>query len=247
MLGALLITAGLAGTAFAFRRQILSKVFKKGTELPITPPSLPSDKFSPHAERKRGLEVVETKQTIRLLGEDLERQVLATVAFNEMTQVRKDSPWTKTGNVYRAVRLAGDIWIFKIPSQEGGEPMWVKAEKKASPGGLMDFYRGTDETPGPARKFKNNGQSEPVAFSFPARMKDATEYEIIDIGRFQVSVDGTAEGFISGDNYPFVTVREQGGKTFILDLEAKKDLAQGSGGFFKGEQFEPDIDIAELL
>lgn len=205
----------------------------------------PTDGLDPHTQRGEALDVIERSQTVRLLGEAAEREVRSTVTLEAMTQT--NGVWEETGVNYRALELAGNNWIFRIPTREGGDDVWVKAERLDTPIPLMDFFKGNDVRPGPARLFKNNGQTTPIPFRLPSECKDTTDYELTDIGRFKADVDGEGKKLRSGDQYPFVTAFTADGKGVLLYLDSRKDMARGTGGLFRGEIFEPEVDIASLL
>jgi hypothetical protein len=157
-----------------------------------------------------------------------------------------DSSWLKTGTVFKALALAGNVWIFKVPSQEGGKPIWLKATELDSMS-LMNFYKGGDGKPGPARIFKNNGQSEPVPYELPNSLTPGVTWKVVDIGAFNVEIDGECDNAMAGDLLYFVTSREQDGERWLIFLDARKKEARGSGGLFLGERFEPSVDVSDLL
>lgn len=204
-----------------------------------------TDSLDPRAQRGKALDVIERSQTVRLLGETDERTVESTVTLAAMTQT--NGSWGETGVNYRALELSGNVWIFRIPKREGGDDVWIKAERLDVGMPLMDYFRGDDAKPGPARLFKNNGQTTPVPFQLPAECKDSSDYELTDIGRFKANVDGEGKKLRSGDQYPFVTAFTADGTGVLVYLDARKDMARGTGGLFRGEVFEPEVDIASLL
>lgn len=188
-----------------------------------------------------------TNQTVTLLG-DIERAVEALVELKEMFQQRPNSVWEQTGSLSKALRLAGGIWIFKVPSQESGRYRWLKGEEIESMS-LENFYKGTDAEPGPARKFKMNGQTSPVSYSLPSNL-DGTltgTWQVVDIGRFNAQVKGQCEQISDRDVLYFVTSREENGEKWLLYLDARKGEAKGTGGLFLLEPFEPSVDISEIL
>lgn len=221
-----------------------STTFSPQPAAPV-PPARATDRLDPRVQREQALDVIERSQTVRLLGETDERTVVSTVALAAMTQT--NGSWAETGVKYRTLELSGNVWIFRIPKREGGDDIWIKAERRDVGMPLMDFFRGDDANPGPARLLKNNGQTTPVPFQLPAECKDATAYELTDIGRFKADVDGEGKKLRSGDQYPFVTAFTADGTGVLVYLDARKDMARGTGGLFRGEVFEPEIDIASLL
>lgn len=242
--GFILLGGGGLAAIFLRTRQ-LPPVARGFSEPSPAPVAKPTDRLDRHVERKKALQVIERDQTIRLLGETEERAVRGTIDLSEMTET--NGRWHKTGNAYRALQVAGGIWIFKVPRREGGEPIWVKAAMSDTPYQLADFFIGSKEKQGPARLFKLNGQTTPVPFVLPNVFGDTTGYEVTDIGRFATTVDGKEDIFRSGDQYPFVTAHALDGSRILIYLDARKDMARGTGGLFIGEVFEPDVDIASLL
>jgi hypothetical protein len=258
MLGTILLIAGaLIGGFFLFsflmnRQESKTAAVGSTSNRIASPAELPTDRLSSTASAKERVAAVQSGQTVTLLG-DKERAVKATITLKEMTQPDTDanpndkSTWRATGNVYNIIELAGDVYLIVLPSREGGKPMWLKAAEVELFKPLMPFWRGTEEKPGPAKAFKNNGQTDPVPFTLPKGVGDATNWEVIDIGQLSATVNGKSDNFYTGDFYPFVTAREVGGEHYLVDIVSTKDLARGSGGCYKGEKFEPDVEVAALL
>lgn len=213
--------------------------------------TLPTDTLPFNANGKERLKAVMSGQTVELVGDLKERAVVATVALYEMTQLdseRDNCPWTRTGVVSRAIVLAGDIWILKVPGREGGKPAWFKAtELETFP--LQAFYKGGDEPSmyGPARQFKMNDQTAPVSYTLPHNLVPGAIWNIVDIGMFDAEVEGNCENVENKDRLPFVTSREKDGDRFLIYLDARKGEAKGSGGLFLGTPFEPDAEIMDML
>lgn len=204
--------------------------------------SLPSDT---ETRPDKKLKVAKSGQTISFLGED-ERQILASISLYEMTQVGKGAPWTKTGAVSKILSLAGGIFIFKMPSMEGGKPTWLKAEEiETLP--LGSFFVGSQESPGPGRIFYRKNQAETVDYELPNGLTPGVTWQVVDIGTLDVDVDGESENFIDDDRLYFVTSTEKGGTRRLLNLDARKGEAKGAGGLFLCEPFEPSVDIKEIL
>jgi len=199
--------------------------------------------FTPPSASKQ-LEGASVQQTVTLTGES-ERAIQASVNLHEMHQKTSNSPWSRTGAISKALVLAGGIWIIKIPSQEGGKPIWLRATEIESMS-LMSFYKGKEGSPGPARIFRENGQSEPVPYELP-KLTPGVTWEIIDIGTFDAEVDGECDNAQNGDRLYFVTSREQGGDKQLIYLDARKGEAKGSGGLFLGEKFDPSVEVSSLL
>ncbi len=184
-------------------------------------------------------------QTVTLLGEP-ERAVKASVTLYEMFQDDPQGPWKKTGNASKALMLAGGAVIFKVPSRESGKPIWLRAIGLDT-AGLGKFYKGSPTSPGPARQFKENGQTDPVPYELPRDLTPGVNWEVVDIGRFHAEVDGRNDNIADGDDFPFVTSHERGGQRWLLYLDARKENAKGSGGLFFGEPFEPSVEVTDLM
>lgn len=204
---------------------------------------LPSDR---EARPDGQLKAVRSGQTVSLLGEGKERQILASISLHEMTQRYEKAPWTKTGSVSKGLVLAGKVFIFKMPSQEGGKPTWLKA-KEIDTLPLGQFYLGSKENPGPGRQFFRNKQSSPVPYELPNDLMPGITWQVVDIGTLDVESDGESENFQNGDRLYFVTSREKGGQRWLLYLDARKGEAVGTGGTFLCEPFEPSVDMTDIL
>ncbi|MDO8668859.1 MAG: hypothetical protein Q7K65_01020 [Candidatus Buchananbacteria bacterium] len=203
------------------------------------------DEVIPSSDRRRQLKEASSGQTITLIGEP-ERAVQSSIILNEMYQSSSNAPWSRTGSSSKALVLSGGIWIFKIPSREAGRPTWLKG-KEISSTGLGRFYKGTSEAPGPARIFKQNDQTDPVPYSLPNNLTPNIIWEVVDIGTFDAEVDRENDNINSGDRLYFVTSKEQNGQRWLIYLDARKGEAKGSGGLFSLEEFEPSVDVTDLL
>ncbi|MFA6228254.1 MAG: hypothetical protein WC668_03645 [Patescibacteria group bacterium] len=240
LLGLFVILASGVGIGCLIKNK---KALVVGNKVAKQPRNLVSLDTPPPMHKR--LEQTLAQQTITLLGES-ERAVKASVTLWEMFKKTPDSPWSKTEAVSKALALAGGIWIFKVPSQEGGKPIWLRATKLESMS-LMKFYKGVEGKPGPARIFKENDQSEPVPYELPSSLTSGVTWEIIDIGTFDAQVDGECDAIENDDRLYFVTSRERGGDRQLIYLDARKGEARGSGGLFLGEKFEPSVDVSDLL
>lgn len=241
--GIFIILLGIAGCILAFKSKsypINNQSFNNlVTE---TSPIIPS------SNKKEQLRQASSGQTVTLLGEP-ERAVESAVTLNEMYQPddsKSTNPWRRSGSESKALVLAGGIWIFKVPSQEAGKPTWLKGQEIESTG-LGSFYKGDSSLPGPARIFKNNGQSEPVAYELPRNLTPDITWEIVDIGTFEAAVDGNNDNIYNNDSFPFITSKENGGDNWLIYLDSRKGKARGSGGLFMLELFEPSVDVSDLL
>ncbi len=204
---------------------------------------LPSDR---EETPEKKLKVACPGQFITLLGE-LELQIITSAAFFEMTKLNKGADWTRTGSISKCLILSGGIFIFKIPKQEGGKPIWLKAEMMDVMT-LTSFYLGeSKEDPGPARLFNQKKQAEPVPYVLPFNLTPGVTWEVVDIGTLDVEVDGESDVFIDGDRLYFVSSKEKDGDRRLLFLDARKGEAQGTGGLFLCESFEPSVDITDIL
>ena len=192
-----------------------------------------------------------TDHAATILGEIDERRVLAALTFHEMTQElrgeKPSGPWIRSGRASELRVLAGDVYIFRIPSHEDGAPIWLKAQPLSTRTNLTSFYRGTKQRPGPARKFKNLGQGESVPYRLPRNQPPEKKWEIVDIGRFGVETSDECDLAHDGDGLPFVTSREVDGPGWLIFLSAGKPLSTGTGGLFLAEEFNPNTDILEMF
>lgn len=244
VLGVVLMVCGIAGVAFWFYRS------GKNAAMPISesvPGPVPVELPRPKQMKDR-LREAEQDHLVQLTGEFNERKVNASINLNELTQMSKGAPWTRTGLVSKALCLSGGIWIFKVPAREGGKVAWFKGEEIDTPP-LMSFYR-SGETPdgkGPAKLFNENGQVNPVPYQLPRNLTSGITWEVVDIGAFGSEVDGETENVVNGDRLYFVTSREQNGERWLLYLDARRGDAQGTGGLFLAEPFEPAVDVTELI
>jgi len=242
VIGILIILAAGLGIAYVVRN---SKSLPKNNQVNPTIETGEEPIAMRVADTREQLRTAASGQTVTLLGEP-ERAIKASVDLFEMFQQTPKSPWSKTGVVSKALVLAGGVWILKVPSQEAGKPIWLRATLLPALS-LMKFYKGSDEKPGPARIFRNNDQSEPVPYTLPQDLTPGVTWEIIDIGTFDAKVNGSSEEIEQGDRLYFVTSREQGGKRRLIYLDARKGEAKGSGGLFLAEEFEPSVDVSGLL
>ena len=222
--GILMICVGIVVAFLALKKNpfISSQIFS------VTPPN----EFDsvPSYDTKEQLKRASSGQTVKLIGES-EKAIKASVTLNEMFQRQPNSPWSKTGLVSKVLVLAGDILIFKVPSEEAGKPTWLKGEE-VTVSGLGKFYKGTDASPGPARVFKQNDQSDPVPYYLPKNITPKIIWKVVDIGTFDTEVDGASDNFYSGDRLYFVTSKEKDGDRWLVYLDARKGEANGSGGLF---------------
>lgn len=208
--------------------------------------SFPTDTIDP-SDRVSQLNVVQARQLVTLVG-DRERSVQAAFTLHEMSQKRSTAPWTKTGAKSRVLELAGGVWIFKVPSREGGKPQWLKVTEVQTTS-LMSFYKGTETDPGPAKLFRQNKQSDPVPYTLPRNLMPGVTWEVVDIGAFTVEFDGEgkSDNFSAGDHLYFVTSQEKGGVRWMIFIDARKGEAVGPNGLYVGEPFVPSADVQDLL
>lgn len=205
---------------------------------------LPTDRMINEPVEEK-LKVVKSKQVVTLIGGD-EREVKASISFHEMTQLSTGASWSKTGNASKALVLAGQVFIFKMPSREGGKEVWLKA-KEIETFRLQQFYVGTKESFGPAKQFHKNGQTLPVPYELPNNLTPGITWEVVDIGTLDVEVDGNSKNFKTGDRLYFVTSNERGGEHRLLYLDARQGESRGTGGLFICEPFEPSVEVSDLL
>ncbi|OGY44710.1 MAG: hypothetical protein A3B89_01225 [Candidatus Buchananbacteria bacterium RIFCSPHIGHO2_02_FULL_40_13] len=239
-LGVLIILLGVAGLIWFFKFRNFPVINRDAN---IAQSSVLVE--TPSLDKKTQLCQALPDQTMTLIGEP-ERAIRASITLNEMFKHQSSEPWSRTGVISKALALAGDIWIFKIPDQEAGQPIWLKGEKIYTPS-LLSFYKGSDESPGPARVFKENGQTNPVPYSLPKNLTPGVIWEVVDIGAFNAEVEGEDSCVNSGDLMYFVTSKEKDGGHWLVFLDARKGEAKGSGGLFLLEPFEPSVDVTDLM
>ena len=170
------------------------------------------------------------------------RTILASIFLHELYQREGSKEWTRRGKTSKGIFLAGDIWILKVPSTEGGGYEWLKLSPIKPPSNLRGFYKGGDssESWGPARKFAKLGQEEPVSYSLLGK-----EWDVVDIGAFEAEVSGKTEVSETGDRFYFVTSRKE--NEWLVYLDSRTGEAKGTGGLFLGNSFEPNETIEEIL
>jgi hypothetical protein len=205
--------------------------------------TLPSDDQSLTVDQK--LQRLSNRQTVRLIEGEL--SVVASVELQPMWQrIEGSGPWEPFPKRKKctALSLTRSIWVFKIPKKEQGENFWLKGSLIDEPPNLMSFFKGTVAAPGPARKFRMNGQTDPVPFKLSGDRKNA--WKVVDIGTFGVTVDGSCHELETGDIIYFVTAKTDDGK-WLLFLNARKGEAAGTGGLYLLEEFEPETEVMDLL
>lgn len=151
------------------------------------------------------------------------------------------SIWEKNGKQSRAILLADDTWLFRIPSREAGAPVWLKMKQKKDANNLMEFYKNGDGNGGPARKFAQGGQSAPVPYTLFEQ-----NWKVVDIGTLSISTSDESDNMRDADRLYFVTSTNESGQ-WLLYLDSRHGEARGCGGAFIGEAFNPDVDIQSSL
>lgn len=221
-------------------------------EEPLSRP-LATDALPASARADDRLRAVAAKQTVTLLG-DRERQVLASLVLTQMWQRTGSTAWTPNPSrrPATAVRLAGDIWLMKVPIREKGPLRWFKARKIDGPSLQMFYLKGmTGQGEGPARKFRNSDQVTPVPYVFPESLGlvglPGTSWSVEDIGAFKAKVDGKTEEIEDGDLLFHVISSQPGGIHWLVYLDARDNFANGTGGLFLCEEFEPDTEVQAML
>lgn len=240
--GIIIIVLGIAGLFVVYKSK-KSSLFNRNMD--TSGGYSVFDEIPVPTSREQALYAASLHQTVTLIGEP-ERAIQASISLNEMFQRKPNAPWSKTGAVSKALALAGGTFIFKIPSKEAGKPTWLKG-KEISDSGLGRFYKGSESAPGPARAFKQNDQTDPVPYELPKNLTPGITWEVVDIGTFDADVEGKSDNIHSGDRLYFVTSREQNGDKWLIYMDARKGEAQGSGGLFLLEPFEPSVDVTDLM
>lgn len=176
-------------------------------------------------------------QMINLDGKEL--TVVARFDLCELFQGTPGGPWNKNGKRSRAICLAGDTWLMRVPRKEAGEYIWLKMKVKDYASNLSAFYRDGDGDGGPAKKFAKSGQSVEI----PYRLFDE-DWKVEDIGAFLVEGDDH-KALKNDDRIYFVT--SKGAGKWLLYLDARHGEAKGTGMVLIGEEFNPDVDIQSTL
>lgn len=168
-----------------------------------------------------------------------ERTVMAVLDLHELFQQGGSTSWEGNGKTSKAILLAGDIWLVRIPSKEAGEYVWVKFQVKDYSSSLRDFYKG-DATPGPAKQFAMNKQRVEVPYNLFNQ-----DWKVTDIGTFLVQ--GTDNKALkNGDRIYFVTSRGEN-DTWLLYLDARHGEAKGTGVALVGKSFDPEAEVESIL
>lgn len=208
-----------------------------------------SDKIGLDAPMKDRLQVTEATQTVTL--DDKEQTVRASITWREFWQISEGQGdfVPKPRGLDLKTLVLDSVVIIKMRGREGGAPVWLRT-KKVVDIKLMTFFVGAKNgPPGPAHKFRMNGQEEPVPFNFPGSLGcPSGTWSVVDIGRLKaVKVTGRTDYVNQGDFFPFVMCRKGQTTDWAVYLDARPDLAQGSGGLFVCTEFEPEEDVQALL
>lgn len=177
-------------------------------------------------------------QMIKIDGKEL--SVTCRINLIELCQDRGSSSWRPNGNKSQAVCLANSTWLFRIPSKERGDYIWLKMNIKDKSSNLGAFYRGNSEA-GPAKKFAMSGQTQEVSYELFDK-----KWTVRDIGAFSIEViSGSSEMLKSDDRIHFVT--SKGESDWLLYLDSRHGEAKGTGGSLIGTEFKPEVDVESTL
>lgn len=209
---------------------------------------LPTDELPADATAGDKLDVIKPRQTVDVVGQDHELSVVAKVTLTPLWQAAGSKVWTPKprASPCTAVQLAGGKWMFKVPAREQGPPRWLQGTviSGADP---TDFFKGTNENPGPAREFRMNKQTRPVHFTLPENWTPGVRWKTVDLGAFSVECDGRTDEMTTGDRLYSVTAEEVDGGHWLLFLDARQGEAAGTGGLFFCNEFEPDAEVKSIL
>lgn len=177
-------------------------------------------------------------QMVKINGKEL--TVVAKFDLFEMFQAGGSKVWERSGKRSRAICLAGDKWIIRIPRKEQGQYIWLICDVKEYASNLTAMYRDGDGSGGPAKKFAQNGQSRPVPYG---PLYDQN-WEVVDIGALRAE-GNNHHAINNGDHLYFVTSRWE--NNWLLYLDARHGEAKGTGVVLIGQEFNPDVDVEATL
>ena len=183
--------------------------------------------------------ILETNDLDMVKIDGKELTVVDKFDFVELTQQAGSSSWISTGKKSRALLLANGIWLMKIPTKDSGKYVWLKLTCKEDASTLGNFYKGSD-TPGPARKFAQGGQSKEVNY----KLYDKS-WSVVDIGAFKVECSNKSDILKDNDKIYFVT--SKGSDEWLVYLDARPTESKGTGGVFIGQEFNPSLEIEGSL
>lgn len=204
----------------------------------------PAIVIEPEKTAEQQLEELDTGHTLKFIGEG-EKTAQTVFCFTEMTQNQQTKKWKPKGRdpLMAAVLKNGD-WVFKIPSRENGDYMWMRG-KVIDHQSWKDFFMGTDANPGPATRHR---KKLPCSFRINLPELEETDWTVIDIGAFDTTIkSGKTRELYPNDRIYFVTSKEDGADRFLIYLDARPDEASGRPQMLLCEPFEPAVDITTIL
>ena len=188
------------------------------------------------------LETLPVSSMLKMEGK--ESTVTASITFYELYQASGSSSWVRQGKHSRGLVLNRNIFLLRLPLEEGGKYFWLKLAPHKKTSNLRAFYKGGDSPGewGPARRFAKQNQSGEVRYQL-----FETQWIVKDIGKFEVVSDGETTWMTSGDQLYFVTSQSTQDQRWLIYLDARPGEAQGTGGAFVGEAFNPSETVEEVL
>lgn len=191
---------------------------------------------------RKELESLPVSSMLKMEGK--EYTVQATVTFQELYQGTGSSSWVRRGKQSKGIILTHNLLLVRIPSQEGGKYIWLRLSPQGEVSNLREFYKGGNSPGewGPARRFAKQGQTGDVLYKL-----FETQWNVKDIGTFELSVNGESQWFKEGDRLYFVTSQRSDNSQWLLYLDARPGEAQGTGGAFLGEEINPEELVEEVL
>lgn len=170
--------------------------------------------------------------------------VSAALTLHELYQQTASSPWSRRGKVSRGLVLGSSLFLLRVPAEEGGQYVWLKLSPVKEASNLRAFYKGGDSPGewGPARRFAKQEQVGEVLY----RLLE-TQWQVKDIGKVEVQMDGDSPWFRERDQLYFVTSQATSQHEWLVYFDARPGEGQGTGGLFRGIPFTPSELIEEVL
>ncbi len=183
------------------------------------------------------LERINVGQFVAYLGSTL--QVVAAITLSELQKFGgRKAQWQPSGREFKLVELAGDRLIARVPTGEGEQQRWFMMQQERARG-LTQFMAGSEDRPGPARRFAASDQLADVQFNWADG-----DWKMTDIGTFDFEASG--DGFLSGSGRcRHVMAKEVDGNRWFLFFDLMK--GSGSDSLWIGPQLDLEVEIEDIL